>query len=637
MQYNHLYLLKRTNTLLLWVAVVILLFINLPCLGVNINETSIQRGYDSLYNLTFSFENTNNDTVILSAKKDLLTANLDNNSIKQLEALILIIYSEIISSEYVSAIAHCKVADSIALKKKKIDKHIDVIMYSGIIYQYMGFTSKAVEFLLKAKMIAQTEQCLIRLDDINYYLGSVFQDLGEISKSRDYLLMSIGNSNNNTNIKRNLKSYNLLSNLYTNIDSIQKYLMLVENIIEENPDLKYEKVVLLNNQALVNKTLGHSTLAQKQYEEAINISKTNRFFDHLANLYNNYAYLLMAKSKYSNASIVLGKALKIAKDIKSNDLQASIYDSYCDYFTNIHDYSTALAYKDSSVTKRDQFRMQQQIQKSLFLSVVFETEQKEKELLKKENKIFHLWILALVVFASLVVFISLAIYLRQKLFLSKLRLETVEKGRRLEIADALIIGQDTERKRLAMDLHDGLSARLGALKFLVDGFFKSNEKYDDVSNYIKNIHQNVRELSHRMIPSQLEDIGLVKSIYNMTFSINKTNKFTIDFETNIEKRLSGILEINIYYLIYELVNNATKHSNGSTIFVQLFEHDDGIRISVEDNGGGFVYTESNTGMGLKNIKARIEYLGGSIFIDSNDSETIFMIEIPISVADGTQR
>ena len=228
----------------------------------------------------------------------------------------------------------------------------------------------------------------------------------------------------------------------------------------------------------------------------------------------------------------------------------------------------------------------------------------------------------------LVIAISIGIYFRQKFHLSRSRLKTAEKEKELKITEAIIHGRDAERKRLAMDLHDGLGARLGALRFIVDGFFKSNEKYKDVIESIKSIRKNVRELSHRMMPAKLEEIGLVSTIKSMTSEINESEKFDVGFETNFDKRLSHKLESNLYFLIFELINNAIKHSNGNAIFIQLLDHDDSLSLLVEDNGGGFKQNERTNGIGLKNIKTRIEYLGGTLFVESGDSQTQFMIEIP---------
>jgi len=79
-----------------------------------------------------------------------------------------------------------------------------------------------------------------------------------------------------------------------------------------------------------------------------------------------------------------------------------------------------------------------------------------------------------------------------------------------------------------------------------------------------------------------------------------------------------------------LINNALKHSGGNSIFIQLFGHNDSITLSVEDNGNGFDTGVITDGLGLKNIKQRVEYLKGELIVDSRIGEgTIFMIEVPI--------
>jgi signal transduction histidine kinase len=131
-----------------------------------------------------------------------------------------------------------------------------------------------------------------------------------------------------------------------------------------------------------------------------------------------------------------------------------------------------------------------------------------------------------------------------------------------------------------------------------------------------------------MLPAHIQDQGLLLTLRNMVEVINKSGKFKVGFESNIKNRLSDKLEINIYYLIYELINNATKHSNGDSIFVELIEQEHSINLSVEDNGQGFDQTKIKDGMGLRNIKTRTDYLGGKLEIISDSEMTLFIIEIP---------
>lgn len=583
---------------------------------------------DQLLEKGLRFKNRNSDSVNFYTYKayQIAKKNEDYNSV--LNALSTLIRSNIKSGNLVRAQNLCDTANSIVEENSLVHRKAEVLINQGNVYQMTGLTKEALNRFFDAQ---QNIQASYSDQDEPYLLFQIalsYYNLGDAQKSIDYARLSIATAKNNNLLKDLFAPYLLLSNSFSTLDSIQKYLTLSDNLVKLFPDLIFEKVTLLNNQALLNKSVGNYKTSKAQYLQAIGIAKQNGFQNYLSNLYNNYAYQLMSERNFDSAYIVLRLSLTIAKELNNMDLIASIYDSYSDYFSAIKRFETSLAYKDSSIVSRREYRDQQRIQESLFLSVVFETEQKEKELLKQENQINQLWVFALSILAFFVAAIGLGVYLKQKLSLSKSKLESVERAKALGIAEALIQGQDAERKRLAMDLHDGPVANIGVLRFMVDGFFQNHAKYGEVIESIKSINRQVREISHRMLPAHIQEQGLILTIQNMIDALNKSGKFTVEFDSNILNRLPDKLELNIYYLIYELINNATKHSNGDSIFVQLFELEKSINLSVEDNGQGFDPTIVNDGIGLRNIKTRIDYLGGKLEIISDEQTTLFIIEIP---------
>ncbi len=603
---------------------VLLIFVN-----IGLFSSNEEQSFDLLLQRATTFKHQNFDSVNYFARKAYFIADKNNNPDQKLDALFVLVKLNIETGKLVDALRLCDSAKIITESNNLDNRHNEVLIQLGNVYHTMGFAAEALKIFYEAQNGLPPNRSFKYKSDLYYNIAVAHYKLGEVDKCHDYLSMSINTALDNNYLQGTFPPYLLYANTFSVSDSAQKYIQLAEHVINDNPDLLYEKAVLLNNKALLNEELGYLKLSKEQYLDAINISLNSSFQLYLSTIYNNYAYLLLVESKFDSTVIVLDKAMRIAQELGNIDVQASIYESYCDYFTVLEDYQTALIYKDSAIMRRSQFREEQRIQKSLFLSAVIETKQNEKEILQQEIKIKKLWVFILGMFAFLAFPIGLVVYFRQKFLLNKSRLETVEKGKALEIADALIHGQDAERKRLAMDLHDGLGSRLGALRFLVDGSLESHEKYDEVSSSLADIHQNVRELSHRMLPPHLENLGLVMTIKNLASSINNSGEFNVEFDTNINKRLSNKLEINLYYLIYELINNATNHSNGNTISVQLYKYDDVISLSVEDNGSDFEHNENNIGMGLKNIKTRIEYLGGNLQVESNGLETIFMIEIPV--------
>ena len=620
---------KIGKGMLLKSILLVFLFGVLSCLASDVKEPLAKEDFSSLFNKANSYENINNDSILFYAKRALEIANLEHNVSDQLNSLLLITSTEIKSDKFGEAIKHCIIAKQIALKNDQIGPHIEFLVYTGFIYQKMGFSFQALGYFREAQEIAEESNYRIASNDIHYYLGSVFQYIGDTIASCRNLLISLSDSKINSYPKRMFEAYILLSNTFTSYDSINKYLILAESLIDKHPELEYEKVVLRNKQGIINSTIGNIDLGNNQYLEAIRISKSNRYYSYLANLYNNYASLMMMEKKYDSVKTILGKALEIVTKMKITDLQYEILESTSEYCFVIGDYQKAFSYLTSASEKRKEYREQQRVQESLFLSVVVKNEQKEKEILFQENEIAKLWEIVLCILLLLAFFIGLGFYFRHKYLFKRIRLEIIEKGKSLEIADALIKGQDAERKRLAMDLHDGLSANLGALRLLVDGFLINHEKYNEISTSLIDIHYDVRNLSHRMLPPQLESYGLLMTIKNMASSINKTGKFTVKFETNLDRRLSDNLEINLYHLIHELITNATKHSNGDTIFIQLFDQGDVLNISVEDNGSELNIKDDGSGMGLKNVKARVDYLRGKFMAEMDKLKTVFMIEVPM--------
>jgi signal transduction histidine kinase len=609
-----------------------IVFVVLICFGYVIDTYA----NDSLLIDTYiskakSFKYTNNDSSIYYFKETLLLSDDLKNEEKKVEILFSLITATIRAGDPVSAIRYCNEANKISQRMELRDAFVKSRIFTGNVYRNVGLTSEALEAFLEIEA-EDKEDNKISIDnyiELKSYIAQSYYSINELDKCKSNLLeiiSSIDDSDKNIKLPG---TYILLSNISTHIDSMYFYLNKAEEILNYYPKATYEKVVILNNKALLNKALGKLSESKIQYIQAIHIAREQGYKSYLSNLYNNYAYQLIAENNMDSANLVLDEALLIAKEIDDLDLEASILDSYSDYFKEMGNFYKALEYKDESVDKRNKYKRKQQIQQSLFLSTVFETEQKEKEIIEQESEINRLWASVFGSIALIVLLITVVVYYRQKSAVRKAKLITVEREKSLEIADALIEGQDTERKRLAMDLHDGLGARLGTLRFKIDNLLSKDKYHKELSKDVDDIGNNIRELSHRMLPTQLDELGLIISLKNLLASINASGVFNMTLESNIDERLDPKIETHLYYLIYELVNNAMKHSGGNEIMIQIYDHDDSISISVEDNGKGLHPDKIKYGLGLKNINQRVAYLCGNIHIDSQvDEGSIFMIELP---------
>jgi len=579
--------------------------------------------------IAYSYQNINSDSILAHAGSAYSIAlNLQNPDLK-IDALKLIIKAQLINGNNSTAMLNCLKADSIIAINRLSDRLPEILMCKGLIYQNSGFTSEGLQLLFQSKGLIEKLNNEIIESELNYYIALASYEIGENEQSRKYLKEAMVSRLNDKDYTSLMNYYMLMASTFTSVDSISKYLQLADEI-SKLKKMDYKKAILLNNKALFYKATRNLTLAKTYYLEAISISVTNGYLKHLSNLYNNFAYLLMAEAKYDSALLVLDKALSISRDLNNIDIEASVLDSYSDYYVAVNDSAKALINYKESVKLKNEYRKKQQIEKSLFLSTVFETEKKEKEIARQDSELYRIYFFLFAAVSLFAVALVILVYFRHKSAIRKARIKTMDREKKLEVANAMIEGQDTERKRIAMDLHDGISPKLGSLRLMIDSHFEESDVYSEVSDSINDLDHNIREISHRMLPSQLESKGLIVALTRFINLLNQNNKATIKFYTTVENRLEEKYELNIYFLFYELINNALKHSGATEIIAQLLDGNKVMSLSVEDNGKGFDPEKEYTGIGLRNIRQRVTYLNGELEIDSVVGEgTAVMIEIVI--------
>jgi len=213
---------------------------------------------------------------------------------------------------------------------------------------------------------------------------------------------------------------------------------------------------------------------------------------------------------------------------------------------------------------------------------------------------------------------------KQKEINYRQQLQEAEQRQQTAFAKALLDGEEKERKRLAGDLHDGLGGILSGIKMnlsrLVDKH-KENHVNSDLLKVIDQLDISVRELrriAHNMMPESLVELGLEASLRDMCHQYGTAHTW-IDFQAfNINRKIPTDIQVTIYRIIQELLTNAIRHAKASEILVQCSQHNDCFFITVEDNGKGFDTNSEikHKGIGLLNIKRRVEYLAGKLEISS---------------------
>lgn len=211
------------------------------------------------------------------------------------------------------------------------------------------------------------------------------------------------------------------------------------------------------------------------------------------------------------------------------------------------------------------------------------------------------------------------------------------------ISSKIVENQENEQNRIAKEIHDGIGQMLTGLKFSLESInLDDREKSEQKIEYLKklslDIIKGVRTATFNLMPPELSDHGIVSSLAKLTQELSKLTGKEILFynKTDFNQRLDSLIEINIYRLTQEAINNAIKYAESSHIIVQLSHSETLLSIIIDDNGKGFDINavdkkrNSESGMGLLFMKERIQYINGRVFIKSIPGEgTRITFNIPI--------
>ncbi|QOG04502.1 ATP-binding protein [Flavobacterium sp. MDT1-60] len=211
------------------------------------------------------------------------------------------------------------------------------------------------------------------------------------------------------------------------------------------------------------------------------------------------------------------------------------------------------------------------------------------------------------------------------------------------ISSKIVENQENEQNRIAKEIHDGIGQMLTGLKFSLESINlddkeKSAQKIEYLKKLSLDIIKGVRTATFNLMPPELSDHGIVSSLAKLTQELSKLTGKEILFynKTDFSQRLDSLIEINIYRLTQEAINNAIKYAESSHIIVQLSHSSTLLSIIVDDNGKGFDVAavdkkrNSESGMGMLFMKERIQYINGRVFFKSIPGEgTRITFNIPI--------
>ena len=199
---------------------------------------------------------------------------------------------------------------------------------------------------------------------------------------------------------------------------------------------------------------------------------------------------------------------------------------------------------------------------------------------------------------------------------------------------------EQEVKRLAHAVHDEsgqllVAAHLAIAEVMPEAKPEVQRRLDDVTRLLHQAEQQLREFSHELRPTMLDDLGLVPALKSLADSVSKRKKIQIRVEAPFDERLSPAIEIVLYRVVQEALTNVTRHAKATTVKIELKENRGTILCSVRDDGVGFdpdatLSRNGKKGLGLIGIQERLKVLRGTFHLESQpDRGSKLLFSIPL--------
>ena len=353
-------------------------------------------------------------------------------------------------------------------------------------------------------------------------------------------------------------------------------------------------------------------------------------------------YLLLAlpgaiAGKYSDESMQIMQELVIVEEKTNHIAEAH------DYLKKVVALRDSVNLENSRKAVAEIENKYQAAEKSKTI-LKLEKDKEIQQLSLKQKSVYNYFLLTLI--ATLLVAAFLAyrnirqrnILVKKETELQKQQIRELEKDRQLVAVDSMLKGQEDERSRLAKDLHDGLGGLLSGVKFslrnMKDNLIMTPDNMTVFERSLDMIDTSIKELrrvAHNMMPEMLTKFGLDEALKEYCSTINTNMQLTVKYQSvGMDSRIDKPVEIIVYRIVQELLNNTMKHASATEVFVQLIRDQNRLSIVVEDNGKGFDMTRmsENKGAGWMNIRSRVDYLKGQLDIHSEPGKgTLVNIEI----------
>jgi len=491
----------------------------------------------------------------------------------------------------------------------------------GVVYSRINEYELALQYFYQAFPLAEKLKNEREIASCLGNIGNLYLSLNKLDEAMDYFRKSLNKAKELNNYQGLAISHGSMGRVFENrnmLDSAQYY---YERNLYYAAGWNDDNGIAISYSSLGNvaKKRGDWEQALEYHRKALEISlkvgDRNYIAPNYARLGDSYLQvgnMVLAETNYL-------QSLQIAQQTGLKRHMITALGGLSELYELQNRYMEALQLSRRQIDLRDSVLNEENLRRIEFLKISFEVAQKELQITSLETK--NRLLAAekrLLVGSSITVLllVLLALFLMiQKRRLAMQKIKQLEQEKQLLAAQSLLDGETRERVRLSRDLHDGLGSILTGAKLnllelkksvLID--HDSLQRYDAAVGFVDSSILEMRRVAHHLMPEALTVAGLKQSTADY---INSIPHATFSFYGD-ETRFDPKLEENIYRITHELVTNALKHSDAAQIMVELVRYDNHITLTVQDDGCGFDPETVTKGMGINNIRTRVNAFNGNL-------------------------
>lgn len=560
---------------------------------------------------------------------------------------------------------------------------LKVLGAAASIYGVNGKNEKSIQLFRSTLKLAQQLGDSIMIRSSFYELAMNMVDYGTVNSALDTIQIALRLYEQSGELKKQGLCYNSIAAIYSQLGDYEQSLYYHTKAIEKFEDVQksrgFPNVLCGKAQSLA--LLGRSEEAETTLQEALLYTRQNHFepeeahvlvemgnqqlnrneiasaqsyLDSALTIYNSLGmksalpevFLNMSKvqsalSNYATSLSLAKEGLAQAENMQQAAIKSQLWKQVYLMEAALNQPSEALAARLKYDSLKSELVLQQELRQSRNLEALFRNAEQKKELLLKDQELLEKGqSLERSRFKSALAWTSfggLALIGLFGLFGFKLRLRNQEQKNRLALNQALIESTDNERERIAQELHDGTGSLLTGTKLGLEHLKDSlpspemQAKLEQNISQIQAVAQEIRRVAHAMAPAAIDRLSFVDVLEDLiqTFQANEKADIQSSVAGNLDL-LNKTERLMLYRILQECLNNSFKHADATEIHISISVEGREAELLYQDNGKGYDLNHTSTGIGLKGIEQRIQYLNGKKMLETEKgSGMLLVVNFPV--------